>query len=178
MRGWSWCDRGAASSPENRARRRPTPRNRLAPARTHTDLGAVLGDRILDQHRFALREWLESAFDGGALGGPDRRQALPPPRRRRRTPDLQPARPRRRPRTDALRLRRRAGLPLRGAAETPRQLGSHGRRRRTDARNRRQLRPSAARVGLKDRESDGWRPDADRGCASPGVAVVAAWRGV
>ena len=50
-----------------------------------------------------------------------RRQALPPPRRRRPQPQLQPPGHRRRPRADALHLRRRARLPLRGGA---RLLGS------------------------------------------------------
>ena len=68
-----------------------------------------------------------------------RRQALPPSRRRRPQPQLQPAGPRRRPRADDLHLHRRARLALRGGAEPPRQLGSHGRPRRAGARDRPKL---------------------------------------
>ena len=96
-----------------------------------------------------------------------RRQALQPSRRWRAPPDLQPAGPRRRRRADDLHLHRRARLALRGGAEAPRQLGSHGRPRRVGARDRPKLGPSCgdgrcpARTGEPPR-GGGWRPR--RGC--------------
>ena len=77
-----------------------------------------------------------------------RRQALPPPRRRRAQPQLQPPRRRRRPRADALHLRRRTRLALRGGAEPARKLGGHGRPRRAGANDRPKLNPGVVPVAL------------------------------
>ena len=74
---------------------------------------------------------------------------LQPSRRWRAQPELQPVRPRRGPRPDALHLRRRARLALRGRAEAPRQLGSDHRPRRAGARDRPELRLSPTCVSPK-----------------------------